>query len=216
MYKAAGLLMVSVYNTASESRILANGAEAKRPLATSSVNHRDQAAALKVIVSVERVAAAAMLAASVPIELRMRNARMATKSGTDERAGVPPAAGWVAQGKHGYDSTIGSLARRKMGSSSVGAPAGICTTVTAAILVATMDTQEPLPTRTNAQCTHSCGAAQRVHKLAPWRCDVSRFGYLPTRRAHATRCRGALHASAGSMHAQRPQPLTPTLPTLEL
>ena len=119
----------------------------------------------------ERVAAAAMLAASVPIELRMRNARMATKSGTDERAGVPPAAGWVAQGKHGYDSTIGSLARRKMGSSSVGAPAGICTTVTAAILVATMDTQEPLPTRTNAQCTHSCGAAQRAYRLAPWRCD---------------------------------------------
>ena len=125
MHKAAGLLMVSVSSAASESRILANGAEARRPLVTSSVNHRDQAAALKVIVSVERVEAAAMLAASVPIELRKRNARMAAKSGTDERAGVPPAAGWVTQGKHGYASTIGSLARRKMGSPPVGAPAGI-------------------------------------------------------------------------------------------
>ena len=57
--------------------------------------------------------------------------------------------------------------------------------------------------RTNEQCTHSFGAAQRVHKLATWdgAVTVSLFGYLPTRRAHATWRRGALLASAGNMHA---------------
>ena len=86
---------------ASASRMRTNGAEVRMPLDANSVNQRDHAALVKRTVSGDRVEAAVMLPASEPNVLRWRKDRKANAWSSEARAGVPPAAGCIVQGKQG-------------------------------------------------------------------------------------------------------------------
>ena len=207
--------MVSAAKAASESRTRRNGALLSRPLAAGSVNHRDHAAAVKRMVIEERVAAALVLAASAPTELRRRNTRIATKLGSDARAGTPPAGGCGVQGKHGYPSTNGSFASRKRGSSSEGGPAGMKTAVTAAIQTTTMAQKHtPNSNKHTEHVTPFHGAAQRAYRLAPSRCDCECVGYLPSRRAHATSVAARSTRLREQVYMRHRSRKAPTLPAL--
>ena len=104
------------------------------PLDANSVNQRDHAALVKRTVSGDRVEAAVMLPASEPNVLRWRKDRKANAWSSEARAGVPPAAGSIVQGKQGKPRTNGSLASRKIDSSSCGGPTGMYTAVATAAI----------------------------------------------------------------------------------